>query len=281
MKQIGETDSYLSNLISTRNSEAESFDASTEAYKKNSAAADEALEILEQIWSGESTFLELAKHANKMLMNAIQIKKVSKLTPVMAALAQLASKKLIADDSLLKQVQGLLRDFRSNIENDFVALSKAEETAIRVFNDNKARTEEFLASLNNAKKDLEVEQAKLGQCISNQNSILITANAKLERNQNLLDSALKMCDSFHKEFVAASESRHQELELIEVIKQKVEVRYGALAPAVKERVSKEFFDAHRNENAYQNASFQHKQAEYGENGAKASGYERNTAQENF
>lgn len=59
-------------------------------------------------------------------MHAIQIRKVHKLTPVMTALAQLATRKLIADEALINNVMNLLRDFRTTIENDYRALEAIE-----------------------------------------------------------------------------------------------------------------------------------------------------------
>jgi len=38
-------------------------------------AIDEALDILDEIWSGEATFLQLTKHTNKLLKEAVKNRK--------------------------------------------------------------------------------------------------------------------------------------------------------------------------------------------------------------
>lgn len=48
----------------------------------------------------------------------------------------------------------LLRNFRTTIENDYRGLEAAEQSSIEVYNANRARTEDFLASLREAKSDL-------------------------------------------------------------------------------------------------------------------------------
>lgn len=52
-----------------------------------SKAVDEALLILEEIWSGENNFLQLNKHINGMLKSAVKIRKAHLLGGVMSALA--------------------------------------------------------------------------------------------------------------------------------------------------------------------------------------------------
>lgn len=69
-----------------------------------SNAVDGALVILEEIWAGESSFIQLSKHMNGLLKTAIQVKKAHLMTGVMAALVQLANKDLEADDELLNRV---------------------------------------------------------------------------------------------------------------------------------------------------------------------------------
>jgi hypothetical protein len=56
-------------------------------YQQISRAVDEALSILDEIWNGSSSFIQIAKHANKMLKDSVKIRKAHLLAPVMNALA--------------------------------------------------------------------------------------------------------------------------------------------------------------------------------------------------
>ncbi|KAL4468885.1 hypothetical protein ABPG72_009155 [Tetrahymena utriculariae] len=254
--QVLETQNYLSQIIATREQQADDFQKAAQAYSYNADAADEAIEILSEIWSGEASFVQLANHANRMLVHAIQIKKVHKLTPVMTALAQLAAKKLIADEALINNVMSLLRDFRASLEVDFQNLQESEQSAIEQYHTNKSRTEDFLFTLQKSQKDLQAELVKLSQCINNQSAIFTTAQAKLQRNTQLLDAAQNMCSSFKKEYDSATNARNQELELIEVIRQKLEAKYGQLSELVKERASEDSFGQSQSQDEYIEEQYQ-------------------------
>lgn len=71
----------------TRKREAYAFETATNVYQESSRAVDEALLILEEIWSGEASFVQLNKHMNGMLKSAVKIRKVHHLAGVMSALS--------------------------------------------------------------------------------------------------------------------------------------------------------------------------------------------------
>jgi len=60
-------------------------------------AVDEALDFVEKIFTGDASFLQIAKHSNKMLMEASKINAMHHMNPVLSALAQLASADVQAD----------------------------------------------------------------------------------------------------------------------------------------------------------------------------------------
>jgi len=93
-RQLSENRNFLILIEETRQRESYAFETATNVYQASSRAVDEALLILEEIWSGESSFIQLNKHMNGMLKNAVKIRKVHHLAGVMSALSQLASKEL-------------------------------------------------------------------------------------------------------------------------------------------------------------------------------------------
>lgn len=62
---------------------------------------DEALNILDEIWNGSASFIQIAKHANKMLKDSVKIRRANLLAPIMSALAQLSKADLQADNMAL------------------------------------------------------------------------------------------------------------------------------------------------------------------------------------
>jgi len=103
--------------------------------------------ILDEIWSGNSEFVQLARHTNKMLVSATKIKKTVLLNPVVAAMAQLAMGDVQADEGLLDRVKELLRKFKSDVEESLRELEEAENASIEDYNNTKARLEATIANL--------------------------------------------------------------------------------------------------------------------------------------
>jgi hypothetical protein len=68
IKEISANENYLYLVEETRKRELESFEAAGTAYLANKAAAVDAQNILQQIWSGSASFVQLARHANKMFL---------------------------------------------------------------------------------------------------------------------------------------------------------------------------------------------------------------------
>jgi len=115
VRQLSENRNFLALVEETRRREAYAFETSTEVYQQASRAVDEALLIIEEIWSGEASFAQLSRHMNGMLKSAAKIRKVHHLAGVMSALSQLASKDLQADEALFERVKTMLTNFRSRI----------------------------------------------------------------------------------------------------------------------------------------------------------------------
>lgn len=78
--------------VDTRRREAYAFETATTSFEMTSRAVDEALVILDEIWSGEASFTQLNTHINGILKSTIKIRKAHLLGGVMTTLAQLATK---------------------------------------------------------------------------------------------------------------------------------------------------------------------------------------------
>jgi len=186
-----------------------------------------------------------------MLIQAAKIRKVHMLAPVMAALAQIATNQLQADEGILDRVKELLRKFRNDVEVDYRTAEEEENTSIEEFNENKTRTEQTIANLEGQEESLGLELQALGKCILTQTGIIQTATAKRDRNQRLWDDATAMCTSFTNEYESASKGRKEELQLLEVIRTKVEEKFGKISESVNETESE-----YENEATYERSTFQ-------------------------
>jgi chromosome segregation ATPase len=214
-------------LEETRTRDAQSWEETQVSYSANKAAVVEAQDILQAIWSGSSDFIQLARHANKMLIQAAKIKKITIVNEVFGTFAELALKQLSADDGVLERIKELLRKLSSDLDSEFQEAEEDEQASIAEYNETKERTENSLASLSAQIDSLNAELNELNKCIVVQGGIVQSATAKLERNNKLAEDASAMCQVFVEEYHSAAAGRKEELDLIYVIKQKVEARLGS------------------------------------------------------
>lgn len=173
-------------------------------------AVDEALVILEEIWSGESTFAQLNRHVNGLLKTAVKIRKAHLMGGIMSAMAQLGSSEVQADEELLNRVKNLLTNFKDNLVEKFNNSSQAEQAAIEEFKSEKARLEGMVSQLEAQEEGLKAEIAALNKCIVVQSSIVSDASAKRDRNQRIWDDAKALCEAVEDEYHTSTEARQEE-----------------------------------------------------------------------
>lgn len=253
-KQLAEDRNFLALIEDTRRREAYQFETSTNVYQTVTRAVDEALVILEEIWSGESSFAQLSKHMNSLLKSSVKVRKVHFLSGVMAAMSQLASKDLQADEALLEKVKTLLTNFREKVETAFREAAAVEEAAIAEYNEDKSRLTASISSLETQQEGLENELRQLEKCIITQTGIVQSATQKRDRNQRLLEDAQALCQSVADEYASASASRKEELELLAAIRERVQARFSELTEDVTARGVQDEF-TYSNEYAYEQPAF--------------------------
>lgn len=74
---------------------------------------EEALVILQELYNGEASFAQIAKHSNLLLKHTAEINKARLLGPLMAALVQLGSQsETQIDANLVDRVRELLNNLR-------------------------------------------------------------------------------------------------------------------------------------------------------------------------
>jgi hypothetical protein len=67
---------------------------------------------------------------NGLVKTSIKVRKAHLMTGMMAAMVQLASQDLEADDELLNRVKTLLENFKAKLEAGLAEAASAEEAAI-------------------------------------------------------------------------------------------------------------------------------------------------------
>ncbi len=62
------------------------------------------------------------------------------------------------------------------------------------------------------------------QCVLEESLVMSASQQKVDRNTNLLNKSVSMCDAFQEEYKLAKESRLEELDLIATIRKMVNHR---------------------------------------------------------
>jgi exonuclease VII small subunit len=225
-----ETQQYYAELLDRRAREAADFESEKKAYEHDSAALDGALDILEEIFEGEADFIQLARHSQKMLKSAIASGNADKYAGAFTALASLANSQGGADSELLDRLKNVLANVREALEAAFEESTNFEAQNQEAFDSIKATLGTTITELAEHKAALEEEIAALNKCNITQTGIVASATSKRDRNQNLWDDAVSLCDAQDAEYENAKGQRREELDIIDAMRVKVNQRYNPVPP---------------------------------------------------
>lgn len=128
----------------------------------------------------------------------------------------------------MERIKELLRKLAVDLDDKWRIAQEDEQEAIQEYTETTTRINAELANGHAEQENLEAEVKTLEKCIIMQSGIVQSASAKLERNQKLANDAAVMCSTFEEEYHSASEGRKEELDLLAVIKQKVDAKFQQL-----------------------------------------------------
>ncbi|CAD8066355.1 unnamed protein product [Paramecium sonneborni] len=216
---------HLTLVLQTAESEQGYFKKRGRDYEDSLHAIDEALDILSGIANGKRSFVDLSSVSKMMLQTSFNIQQTIIYAPIFYAFSQLASQEDSADPSQIERVEQLLLQLRENIQDTYNEFIASNSASVAAFNDQKERINVILNRLSNQDEKLQDKLDHLNQCIGTQSAIVQAASTKLERNQQLWDQAVALCDTFQIEYQNASRSRRLEMSLITELEEQVIKRF--------------------------------------------------------
>lgn len=163
-------------------------------------AIDVALELLDEIFSGEESFVQLSTLSAKMLKHSIKLRATRHYSPVVSVFAQIAAKKVLADSASLEKVRDLLQSLRTNVEDSLADYQSQETTSKETYESRVGDIQTSLADLADIEASLRDQITTLENCVASQSAISSTASSKLKRNSDLLEQATNMCSNFVAEY---------------------------------------------------------------------------------
>lgn len=150
------------------------------------AAINEAIAMIDEIFSGAAGFAQLASSSGKMLGHAVNLRMADHYAPVLAVFSQIASNQVHADETALNKVKDLLRKLIKNLDASQKNYDQIEREEVAAFKKEKAALEAELKSLRGEEKKLRKLIADMKVCIGEQTGIINAATAKIARNSELL-----------------------------------------------------------------------------------------------
>jgi hypothetical protein len=171
----------------------------------------------------------ILKHASKM----------GRLTDAVPVLVALAQNKFGAEgenkaysatrDKVLGQkLHEALKTLNAKIIADNQLNETNEEQGVVAFNLQKNKIEEALNTLDGHINATKSHIDAMTLAIKDEDEIIVKAGSKASRNQELKDSADKMCNDFATEFTVATKNREEEIQTIREIVIIIEKRFGKI-----------------------------------------------------
>ena len=189
-----------SQLVAYRADEESAYLERVQDHNNAVDAVDVALDLLDEIFSGEESFVQLSTLSGKMLKHAIKLRATKHYAPVVSVFAQMAAKKVLADSASLEKVRQLLQNLRTNIETSLSDYQSQESTSVDVYNQRISDMDASLTELASTETSLREQIESLENCVASQTAIVSSATSKSERNSDLLTQAQSMCDNFVQEY---------------------------------------------------------------------------------
>jgi len=221
-----ETNARLLVLYERREQEAAQFGADQTSYEFAVALLEDVTAFLEELLSGEGEFEELIQKGTKLMKSAIKTNRVASYGSAFAVLAALSTKNTAADSELFEQARNIFNNLLEAEEANWVDRVALEEQLIAENEESVAATLEIVAELEQHIENLKIELVNLNRIIVTQTGVAAAATAKRDRNQNLWDESTELFESQNVFYEEAKVQRRQERDIIDAVRQKVQLRWG-------------------------------------------------------
>ena len=199
----------LSFIANRRTDEAATFQKKVTNIQNSLNLIEQAEEIVGQFANAQSSFLQVTKHFNKLFVQGTKAGIASDLSPMLAILVELGEKQNgnVTVDQIAR-IRGLLASLREKLQDSVALLTDNENSSIADYLARKERVEAVVALLEATQGRLSAYIAQMQACITKEDDIINSATSKKVRNQNILNFATDMCNSFDQEYNDATAARY-------------------------------------------------------------------------
>jgi hypothetical protein len=182
------------------------------------------MDFLDELVSGEASLVQLAQTTKNLIQTGTMIHVMHSYSPVISLFAQMAASEedVFVDQSAVDRVRAMMADMVGTVRVNLDKLEGAEAALQEEFDTVSANLEETLRQLRALEARLSGHIDDMNACVLEEGIVMTAAKEKVTRNQDMLDTATAMCESFRVSYETATEGRNEERDLLRIIKQLAE-----------------------------------------------------------
>jgi len=191
------------------------------------------IEYVQDKFKGKLAAFSFAQLSEKIMTHSIKLNAIEKAVPVLIAMAQTNMPEhnqytYTAPEAAGNELKDALSKLLADLVADLQGVEDREKAAQEAFERYSASLKAMIETLT---KNIQVTNehiTAMKKCVDEEKAIINTASAKLQRNDQLRESARNMCDCFAKEFTEATRNRLEEIKTIREICGIITKRFGEL-----------------------------------------------------
>merc|ERR1712072_390837 len=171
-----------------------------------------------------------------MIKTGVDIGLMRHYAPLIVTLAQMAASEenVFVQESSVEKVKALMNQVIGNVRVNLDSITDTEAKQQQEFDGIASSLNETLRKLKDLARKMRHHVDDMSKCVLEEEQVMGAAKTKQKRNQDMFDTAKKMCDTFKMEWETASEQRNEEMDLLNIIKTMAEKRMVAYRDANKE-----------------------------------------------
>lgn len=249
-KALADYQASLAAATLQREAENKAYQKRRNDYQEGINFVNDFFEYVKQKLNGQFTAFSFVEKSEHLLRHASRLGRMNDVVPILVALASQEipsanSYKYTPNEDAAQKLKLALEELLNNLKTDFQANEEEEQKLLKAFEELRTRLEAAIASLTTNIAVTKEQIIKMTACVATEDAVIASAQAKLNRNSQLKDSASKMCADFAREFVHAFNSRVEEIKMVREVLEIIHKRFKNVPEDLKiylESVEKKWRD---------------------------------------
>jgi DNA repair exonuclease SbcCD ATPase subunit len=227
----------LQDATAQRKQENEAYNTRKNDYEEGIKFLSEFIEYVSGKVKDQFSSFSFVEKSEQLLRHTAKLGLIKEAVPILITLAQdtpsAKDYNYKSNQDLGTQLKDTLKELQNRLESDYKENEAQEKKLAAAFAELENKLNAALNTLNSNITTTKEQINRMTTCVTDESAVAAKAGEKLNRNTTLRDSANKMCYDFAKEFVNATNSRLDEIKLIEEILEIVDKKFANVSESLK------------------------------------------------